>query len=107
MRYLHEFRPGVVADKKMVEAVADLLTNDDVADFVVDELRLWKEWTLTEQVLRLDKGKLHAVVRRAIMRYALQCPAEAAHRYVNEKRMRDPQFVKEIEKLLRSEENLN
>jgi hypothetical protein len=103
IRYLHDSRPNVVAAKEMLAAMADLLGNDEMADFVIDDLRQWKEWSLTERVLGLDNEKQHPLVRRAILRYALKCPSDAARRYVNAKLASDPEFVMETKEMLEHE----
>jgi hypothetical protein len=69
----------------------------------IEDLRQWKVWDLTPQVLaQFDrKGVTSELVQRAILRYALQAPQEAAAAFVAEQRSRDPNRVKEVEEALK------
>jgi hypothetical protein len=108
VRYLHNTRPNVVAARELVAALGDLLRHPQVADFAIEDLRNWKDWSLTDRVLGLHGAKNYEapVIKRAILRYALQCPQDAARRFAAARRLEDPEFVKDMEELLKVEEPL-
>ena len=91
--------------KDIVTGMALLLDQADMADFAVEDLRKWKQWDLTGQVLDLYGKKTHdiPVIRRAILRYALQSPQARAVAFVREQQKRDPDWVKDTEELLKLE----
>lgn len=80
-----------------------LLAKGDLADLAADDLRRWGWWDLTPDVLKHFDAPTHAapVVRRGIIRYALQCPAEEAKRFVAAVRQKDPKLVEKVEESLK------
>jgi len=104
-RYFLTERRGVVPRKALLDTFAALLEQDDIADIAVEYLRLAGRWGLTDRILALPAKKpgAPAVVRRAVMRYALQCPDPAAAKYVAEQRKADPDLVQDAVELLRLE----
>ncbi len=101
-RHFHTNQPEKVSDKEIVAALAPSLQQDDFGDLSINDLRKWKCWSLTEQILaRYDRsatGKNH--LGRAILRYALQCPDEQAVRFVAEQRKADHELVERVEEEL-------
>lgn len=89
--------------------MAKALTQSDIADFLIDDFRKEKEWGYTDAVLALyDKpGFQIQIVRRAILRYALECPNDTAKQFVEKVRAADPQFVADVEEILRFEKRSN
>jgi hypothetical protein len=79
-----------------------LLAGGDLADLAVDDLRRWGWWDLTAEVLKYFERPSHSapVVRRAIVRYALQCPGDEAKQFVAGVRRTDPQLVARVEDFL-------
>jgi len=74
----------------------------------VEDLRKWGVWTMTDQVLNLQKSEAYKtpIVRRAVLRFALSCPAnKAAAAYVEEQRKKDPASVRDAEELLKLEQS--
>jgi hypothetical protein len=80
-----------------------LLGKGDLADLAADDLRRWGWWDLTPEVLKHFEAPTHAapVVRRGIVRYALQCPTEEAKRFVAAARQKDPKLVEKVEESLK------
>ncbi|MCI0463612.1 MAG: hypothetical protein L0Z62_42295 [Gemmataceae bacterium] len=105
VRFLREQRPVVMPEKEAVSAVALVLDHHDMADFAVEDLRKWKRWEYCGRILGLfGKGDYDtSVMRRSILRYALQCPEKQAVAFVAEQRRRDRAWVEEVEELLRLE----
>lgn len=80
-----------------------LLARGDLADMAADDLRRWGWWDLTPEVLKHFDSPTHAapIVRRGIVRYALQCPTEEAKRFVAAVRQKDPKLVEKVEESLK------
>ena len=87
----------------MLRCCAALLPCGDLADQAVEDLRRWGYWDLTGTVLAQFGKESHAapIVRRAIVRYALTCPADDARRFVAAVRQSDPRLVGDVEEMLR------
>jgi hypothetical protein len=105
IRYLDTTRPGVIAKKDILDSLKSLLPQADFADFPIEYLRQQRYWDLTAQVFALHNLPSHQipVIRRAIVRYALQCPGEPSRRFVVDLRRQDPGLVKDMEELLKLE----
>jgi hypothetical protein len=107
-RFLWEYRPDLVEKKQIADGVAQLLDQADIADLAVEDLRKWGVWNLTDRVLGLQKSEAYKtpIVRRAVLRFALSCPAnKAAAAYVEEQRKADPAAVRDAEELLKLEQS--
>jgi hypothetical protein len=96
---------GVLTDNEILEAMSLALAQGDMADLAIEYLRQWKCWKLTEKILPLWYKKPFdlPIVRRSIVRYALQCPDLRAIRFVRQLRQLDSAMVKEIEEILELE----
>jgi hypothetical protein len=107
VRFLYEFRPDLVSRQNLVDGVCRLLTQDDIADLAIEDLRKWSCWDKTDRILAVCKTPAYKlpIVRRAILRYCLSCKGNArAAAYVAEKRKEDAEAVKEAEELLKLEQ---
>jgi len=108
VRFLWEYRPDLVDKKRLAAGVAQLLDQSDIADLAVEDLRKWGVWNLADRVLELQKSEAYKtpIVRRAVLRFALSCPAnKAAAAYVEEQRQKDPTAVRDAEELLKLEQS--
>jgi hypothetical protein len=105
VRFLWDERPDVIAKPQLVEGVALALADPELADFAVEDLRKWGRWELCDRVLELFDRESHSVnaIRRAILRFALQCPGARAAAFVREQRRRDADWVEGVADLLRLE----
>lgn len=105
LRFLWDQRPDLVGKKELVQGMALVLQQSDMADFAVEDLRKWHRWEMTDQILDLYGKKTHdiPVIRRAILRFALQSPEARATAFVREQRKRDSEWVKDTEELLKLE----
>jgi hypothetical protein len=108
IRFFWEFRNDLVSKEKCVEGMALLLTQGDIADLAVDDLRRWKRWEMTEKVLKLFELESHNVpiVKRSLVRYALSSPKDnkPAQEFLKKMRDADAEWVAQIEELLKLEE---
>ncbi len=91
IRYLHDNRPDVIDKQSIIEAMKLGLDQPDLADIVIDELRKWQCWDLTGRILPLYGKPSHdsPVMRRAILRYATDCPRPEAVAFVAKHRKTD------------------
>lgn len=106
LRFVHNDRPDLVAEAELVGTVAMVLDQPDMADFAIEDLCKWKCWELTDKVLALAGRPSHDinVVKRAILRFALQSPTARAAAFVRTERQRDAAWVKDTEELLALDE---
>ncbi len=104
-RYFRTTQPEVLTEADLLRVVKFALGDPDTADFAVDDLRTWKCWKLTDEVLALaTKEKFNApIIHRNVLKYALQCPGEKAAKFVAEQRKKDPQRVEQVEEWLKDE----
>jgi hypothetical protein len=108
LRYFHNTRPDAIGKRKVLEAMKIALVHEDMNDLAIDDLRRWRCWDLTARVLPLygKPSKSFPVLRRAVVRYALQCPGPEAAAFLAERRKAEPVFVKDVEELLVAEQAL-
>ena len=106
LRFFRESRPDVLPRQDILEALALLLPQQDIADMVVEDFRRWKCWEMTPHVLALVHSKAHDVpiVQRALLRFALCSPREEAKLFIAEKRKGDPEAVRDAEDGLKLEQ---
>ncbi len=102
VRFFQATRPAE-SRPHVLRCCAALLPCGDLADQAVEDLRRWGYWDLTGSVLAQFGKESHAapIVRRAIVRYALTCPADDARRFVAAVRQSDPRLVGDVEEMLR------
>jgi hypothetical protein len=107
-RFFWDSRPDVVGRKDILGAVSQLLEQKDIADLAVEDLRKWGQWQLADKVLALRSTPAfdEAIVRRAVLRFALSCEEKnaTAKAYVDEQRKKDAQGVNDAAELLKLEQ---
>ena len=105
LKFLWDQRPDLVSKSDLVQGMTLVLGQSDMADFGVEELRKWHQWQCTDQILALHGVKAYdiPVIRRAILRFALQSPQASAKAFVQAQRRRDADWVKDTEELLKLE----
>jgi hypothetical protein len=107
-RFFWEHRPDVLTRRDMIGWLRLLLEQDDLADFTIEDIRKWQLWELSDEVFALarTKSRDNPVIRKALVRYALSCPAwqTKAVNFIKAERKRDREFVADIEELLKEEE---
>jgi hypothetical protein len=105
LEFLWSERPDVIAKNELLRVALLAAETPEVADFVIEDLRKWKRWEFTDQVLGLGSRKSHdvGVIRRAVLRFALQSPMPSAKEFVAIQRKRDPEAVRDTEEFLELE----
>ena len=110
VRFYHGWK-GKDVDREVLRCLGALLDQGDIADMAIEDLRRWKMWDLTGEVLAQYGKKSHdaPLVRRAIVRYALSCAREdsrfkePAARFVEAQRRQDAELVRDVEESLQFE----
>jgi hypothetical protein len=104
LRFFHNADP-VKYRPELLRCLAVLLEQGDIADLAIEELRKWKLWDLTPDVLAQFGKKTHdaPIMRRAIVRYALCCPQADAERFLAARKKAEPELVKDVEESLQFE----
>ena len=102
LRFFQSTRPKE-SRKRILECLKAVIANGDLADLAIDDLRRWQWWDLTATVLDQYSKPTHAApaIRRGILRYALQCPDEAAKSFLVDARSKEPDLVKKVESSLK------
>ena len=73
-RFFWEYRPDVIGNKQVLEAMHALMEQPDLADLPIEDLRKWKCWGETERVLGYAGKESHntiPIVSRAVLKFAL------------------------------------
>jgi hypothetical protein len=105
VRYFQAHPSGVLGRKEVVDAMALAVAHGDMADLAIEDLRRWGTWDLTDRILPLyKKPDTFPIVRKSIVRYALQCPRPEAADLVAEVRKAKPDLVADQEELLKLED---
>jgi hypothetical protein len=101
LRFYHAWKPAE-SRKDILRCFAVMLPDGDIADQAIEDLRQWKMWDLTKEVLALYGKDSHdsPLAKRSIVRYALSCPEPAAQKFVAAVRAQDPAMVREQEEVL-------
>ena len=86
--------------RHVLECLRIMLDQDDIQDLAVDQLRQWKVWDYTPQVLKAYATAVAPITKRHIIRYALQCPKPEAKRFIARLRKSDPALVADVEEAL-------
>jgi hypothetical protein len=111
MRFLWDNRLDLIskddkiAKTTVVKGVSGVLNVTDMADFAIEDLRKWQRWEYSDQVLDLfgRRGYTTPIIRKSILRYALQCPEKRAVEFVQAQRKLDREWVEETLELLNLE----
>ena len=111
LRFFWEYRSDVLTRKQILDAMAGLMANPDIADMPMDDLRKWQAWEMIDVVLSYADKESHNTLpinRRAILKFALAASwanpkNTAAADFVAKARKEDPERVKLLEELLRDD----
>jgi hypothetical protein len=97
MRFFQAAHPNEVKSQ-ICQAYGAVLAQPDLADVVTEDLRRWRWWDLTTQVLAKYSlpGYETPIVQRAIIRYALSCPKPEAGAFVSKMKLKSPELIAEI-----------
>ncbi|HMF11458.1 MAG TPA: hypothetical protein VKE94_04110, partial [Gemmataceae bacterium] len=91
--------------ERVLKGLASALSQGDLADVAIEDLRRLQLWDVTEDVLAQYGKKSHdaPLMRRAIIRYALCCPKRQAAEFVAQRRRDDADAVRDVEEALEFE----
>jgi hypothetical protein len=104
LRFYHTWKPEET-QKLVMQGMATILSQSDVADIAVEDLRRWKAWDLTSDVLALygKKGYDAPLMQRALVRYALTCSRPEAKKFADDLRRTDPELYRDVAEALEFE----
>jgi hypothetical protein len=104
LRFYHTWKPEE-ARERVMQGMASVLGQSDAADIAVEDLRRWKAWDLTGDVLALygKKGYDAPLMQRTLVRYALSCPRDEAKRFAEDLRRKDPELYRDVAEALEFE----
>jgi hypothetical protein len=104
LRFWHGAQPNETQGN-VLKCLAAMIRQGELADLAVEDLRRWKIWDLTREVLEVygRKGYDAPIMQQAIVRYALSCDDAACRSFVAERRRSDPDVVRDVEDQLRLE----
>ncbi len=104
VRMYHGWRPNENHDA-ILKCLTAMIAQGELADIAIEDLRRWKWWDLTPDILVLfgKKGFDAPIMERAIVRYALSCDDAASRTFAAERRRSDPDVVKDVEESLQFE----
>ncbi len=107
LQFYHGWKP-VEYQKEIMRCIAVTIADGEIADFGIEDLRQWKNWDLTNQVLAQYGKATHdsPLARRCIIRYALCCPHREAQQFIATLRQHDPELVREVQENLDFEKGL-
>ncbi len=111
VRFFWEYRPDVIPNQQVLEAMKILADIADIADLPIEDLRKWKVWDLTPKVLAYAENPTHntiPIVNRSILKFAIAAAAadannKAAATFVATARAKDAKKVEFLEELLKDE----
>jgi hypothetical protein len=108
VRFFWEYRPDVIPNARVLEAMTKLIGQSDLADLPIEDLRKWQCWELTPLVLSYANKESHniPIVKRSILKFAVSASAHkpAAAEFVKQAREKDPKKVQLVEDLLKDEQ---
>ncbi len=104
VRMYHGWKPKETRED-VLKSLAAMIAQGELADVAIEDLRRWKMWDLTPDVLALygKKGFDAPIMQRAVIRYGLSCQEETATKFTAERRRYEPELVKEVEDSLQFE----
>jgi hypothetical protein len=105
LRFYHGWQPKE-SRPQVLKGLEAMLAQGELADVAVEDLRRFGMWDLTREILALygKAGYNSPLMQRAIVRYALSAPEDAATRsFLAGCRRAEPDVVKEVEEQLQFE----
>ena len=102
LRFLMGWQPEV-SKPGVLRCTAAMLRQGELADLAVEDLRRWKAWDLTAEVLACygRQGVDSPLIRQAVIRYALVCPPDDRTRaFLADRRRLDADLVRQAEESL-------
>jgi len=103
--FVDQKRLDVVSQKQVTAAILPLFEDKDMADLCIEDLRRWKWWGPTAEVLAVYDKHEKPIVRRAVIRYALSNPSEECKKFIAAERKRNNELVDEIVEWMKYEDS--
>lgn len=111
LRFFWEYRKDTLSRQQMLDGMAALVAQPDLADMPIDDLRKWGAWEMTGFILGYADQKTHnelPINNRAILKFAVSASMAdpknaAAAAFVKKAREDNPERVKLVEELLKDE----
>lgn len=103
IRFLWESHIGYIPQEDLLKTMATFVSQGDIADLAIEDLRKWKQWKFTALIIEQGKRETHLapIVQRAILRYMLSVPDDAAAKaYVENVRKLHPDKIKDAQEIL-------
>ncbi|HQR05827.1 MAG TPA: hypothetical protein PLN21_03340 [Gemmatales bacterium] len=105
IRFLWDTHMGHIPPDELLGAMEQFISQGDIADMAIDDLRKWKQWKFTDKILEQSKRDTHigALVQRAVLRYMLSVPHDkypGAKAYVEAVRKVNPDKIKDAQEIL-------
>ncbi len=109
VRFFWEYRHDVVPQKELLQAMKLFINQSDVSDLAIEDLRKWKQWQFTDDIVALYDKESHNIplIKRAILRFVLSNPKadKSATEFIQKIKKADPERVQNIQELLNLENN--
>jgi hypothetical protein len=104
LRFWHGAQPEKSRDN-VLRCFRAMLEQGELVDLAAEDLRRWKVWDLTRELLPLygHKGFDAPIVQQAILRYALACDDADARAFIAERRKAEPDAVRDAQEQIRLE----
>ncbi len=108
VRFFFDHRPDIINKTQVKESLIPLLAQGDIADLAVEDLRKWKAWELSSQILGIKMTNSYkvAIVKRSVLRFAISASTanEEAKAFVTHLEKENPEGVKDAKELLKLED---
>jgi hypothetical protein len=106
LRFYQAWKPAE-SKNDILRCMAVMIADGQIADMAIEDLRQWKMWDLTKEVLAQYGKSSHnsPIAQRNIVRYALCCPLPEAQQLVKTVRQQDPELVRDLEEGLEFEKS--
>jgi hypothetical protein len=104
LRFYQAWKPAE-SKTEILRCLAVMIGDGQIADMAIEDLRQWKMWDLTKEVLAQYGKPSHnsPIAKRNIVRYALCCPLPEAQQFIKSVRQQDPEMVRDLEEGLEFE----
>lgn len=78
-----------------------MLSQPDMIDLAIEQMRLMHCWDQQQRIFALyDSGSASIpITKRAIIRFALDCPGEQAQQFLSKVRKKEPETVRDLEEV--------
>ena len=105
VQYVHENRPDLHKKVDTLAMMADHLAMRDICEFAMENMRKWKRWEHTDQILGMFGKKPYNTrfTRKAILRFALQAPGPKAAAFIAKVRKEESEFYRDAKEQLELE----